>query len=181
MAHNCQEKLVLLPCLLCLCIPMLSPAWGLVRVQPLGGLVQHEQLWEKQPSKEGWKRAAGTRNWVRALAGAVYEGSALLGSLTLLISLWSELPLLEYSTGMLKWSSWRHELSQSSDPPPLNTWNILFFFSLAAFFLAQLEGVRVSSPGFRSLHQSSLGLPLNQQGEIDPSKCISSGLVLYLV
>lgn len=105
-AHNCQEKLVLLPCLLWLSIPMLSPAGSLVRVQPLGGLVQHEQLWEKQPSKEGWKHAAGTRSWVRPLAGAVYEGSALLGSLTLLISLWFELSLLEYSIGILKASFW---------------------------------------------------------------------------
>lgn len=133
-AHNCQEKLVLLPCLLWLCIPMLSPAWGLVRVQPLGGLVQHEQLWERKPSKEGWKHAAGTGSWVRPLAGAVYGGSALLGSLTLLISLTSELPLQKYSMGRLKASFWRHELTQSSDRPSPNTWNILIFFSLAAFF-----------------------------------------------
>lgn len=62
MARYCQEKLVLLPCLLWLCIPKLSPAWGLVLVQPLGGLVQHAQLWEKQPSKQGSKQAAVTRS-----------------------------------------------------------------------------------------------------------------------
>lgn len=77
-------------------------------------------------------------NRVRPLAEAVYEGSAVLGSLTLLIALWSELPPLEHFMGRLKASFWRYELTQSSHPnrsctsSAPNTWNILFFFSLTA-------------------------------------------------